>query len=111
MRTLSGPALHTAALPKLLNSVTSNTLLTMPFHSDHCQLVIRQGPQHARVAVGKEKGTRFEVFITLQLKLINRPDRKPVDPPPIIQLKISPQWDPGQNYLQSTSLFDWREVL
>jgi hypothetical protein len=29
-------------------------------------------------------------------------DRKPLDPPPIVQLKISPNSDPGQNYLQST---------
>lgn len=28
-------------------------------------------------------------------------DRKPVDPPPIIQLKISPEHDRNQNYLQS----------
>ena len=61
--------------------------------------------------LAKRKVRRLEVYVSLQLKLINRPDRKPVDPPPIIQLKISPQWDPGQNYLQSTSLFDWREVL
>jgi hypothetical protein len=46
------------------------------------------------------------VGVVLQLKLIHSPDRKPVDPPPIIQLKISPQSDPGQNYLQSTTLFD-----
>lgn len=31
-------------------------------------------------------------------------DRKPVDPPPVIQLKISDSQDPTQNYLQSTSL-------
>ena len=28
-------------------------------------------------------------------------DRKPVDPPPIIQLRISPEQDRNQNYLQS----------
>ncbi|CAG8976857.1 hypothetical protein HYALB_00003468 [Hymenoscyphus albidus] len=55
--------------------------------SEHCQLVIRQKPEIAKVAVGKEK------------------DRKPVDPPPIIQLKISSQSDPAQNYLQSPYFF------
>jgi hypothetical protein len=49
--------LHKAALPKLLNCVSSNHSLTMPLFSDHCQLIIRQGPENARVAVGKEKGT------------------------------------------------------
>ncbi|KAF4624734.1 hypothetical protein G7Y89_g13435 [Cudoniella acicularis] len=47
----------------------------------------RQKPENAKVAVGKEK------------------DRKPVDPPPIIQLKISPASDPNQNYLQSPYFF------
>jgi hypothetical protein len=28
-------------------------------------------------------------------------DRKPVDPPPIIQLRVSESLDPSQNYLQS----------
>jgi hypothetical protein len=28
-------------------------------------------------------------------------DRKPVDPPPIIQLRVSESVDPSQNYLQS----------
>jgi hypothetical protein len=46
-----------------------------------------------------------------ELELIRHPDRKPVDPPPIIQLKISHQSDPGQNYLQSTNLSGWRKVL
>ncbi|KAG4442650.1 hypothetical protein IFR05_001835 [Cadophora sp. M221] len=55
--------------------------------SHHCELIIRQGPEHARVAIGKEK------------------DRKPVDPPPILQLKISPQADSSQNFLQSPYFF------
>jgi len=32
-------------------------------------------------------------------------DRKPVDPPPIIQLKVSAKKDPMQNYLQSENGF------
>lgn len=55
--------------------------------SHDCQLIIKQKPENARLAIGKEK------------------DRKPVDPPPIIQLKISPSSDPTQNYLQSPYFF------
>ncbi|KAF3930911.1 hypothetical protein ABW19_dt0206664 [Dactylella cylindrospora] len=55
--------------------------------SDDYELYIRQGPERARVAGTKEK------------------DRKPVDPPPIIQLKIRDASDPQQNYLQSPYYF------
>ncbi|KAI9814659.1 MAG: hypothetical protein M1827_003215 [Pycnora praestabilis] len=55
--------------------------------SDDYDLKIRQGPERARVAGVKEK------------------DRKPVDPPPIIQLKIRDDSDPAQNYLQSPYYF------
>ncbi|CAK7265864.1 hypothetical protein SEPCBS57363_001798 [Sporothrix epigloea] len=47
-----------------------------------------QQPQHARVALGKEKA-----------------DRKPIDPPPILQLKVSHKRDPWQNFLQSPYYF------
>ncbi|TVY85505.1 Spore development regulator RYP2 [Lachnellula suecica] len=63
------------------------TARVIGLRSNDCELLIRQGPENAKIAVGKEK------------------DRKPVDPPPIIQLKISPQNDPGQNYLQSPYFF------
>ncbi|KAI5802225.1 velvet factor-domain-containing protein [Pyronema domesticum] len=55
--------------------------------SEDYELHIRQGPERARVAGVKEK------------------DRKPVDPPPIIQLKIRDDSDPAQNYLQSPYYF------
>ncbi|KAE8451549.1 hypothetical protein EG329_003622 [Mollisiaceae sp. DMI_Dod_QoI] len=55
--------------------------------SNECKLEMRQQPENARVAVGKEK------------------DRKPVDPPPIIQLKIPQAVDPHQNFLQSPYFF------
>ncbi|KAI9872139.1 MAG: hypothetical protein M1830_002030 [Pleopsidium flavum] len=55
--------------------------------SEDYELSIRQGPVRARVAGVKEK------------------DRKPVDPPPIIQLKIKDDSDPAQNYLQSPYYF------
>jgi hypothetical protein len=47
------------------------------------ELILRQQPQHAQVAIGKGK------------------DRRPVDPPPILQLKYSRKLDPLQHYLQS----------
>ncbi|KAA6411057.1 MAG: hypothetical protein FRX48_05368 [Lasallia pustulata] len=55
--------------------------------SEDYSLSIRQGPERARVAGLKEK------------------DRKPVDPPPIIQLRIRDESDPAQNYLQSPYFF------
>ncbi|KAI9825451.1 MAG: hypothetical protein M1832_001181 [Thelocarpon impressellum] len=55
--------------------------------SEDYELRIRQGPERARVAGVKEK------------------DRKPVDPPPIIQLRIKDDTDPAQNYLQSPYYF------
>ncbi|KAI9789247.1 MAG: Spore development regulator ryp2 [Peltula sp. TS41687] len=55
--------------------------------SEDYELRIRQGPERARVAGVKEK------------------DRKPVDPPPIIQLRIKDASDPAQNYLQSPYYF------
>ncbi|CAO1605375.1 hypothetical protein XANCAGTX0491_008894 [Xanthoria calcicola] len=57
-----------------------------PFSDDYT-LTIRQGPERARVADKKEK------------------ERKPVDPPPIVQLHIRDPTDPAQNYLQSPYLF------
>jgi hypothetical protein len=61
--------------------------------------------------LAKRKVHQLQMGIVLYLELIHYPDRKPVDPPPIIQLKISHQSDPGQNYLQSTSLSTGRKVL
>ncbi|KAL9579841.1 MAG: hypothetical protein Q9212_004862 [Teloschistes hypoglaucus] len=54
---------------------------------DAFTLNVRQGPERGRVAGAKDK------------------DRKPVDPPPIIQLQIKDPLDPAQNYLQSPYLF------
>ncbi|MCJ1375033.1 hypothetical protein MMC20_006267 [Loxospora ochrophaea] len=55
--------------------------------SNDYNLTIRQPPRRARVVGPKEK------------------DRKPVDPPPIIQLHIRDASDPTQNYLQSPYFF------
>ncbi|KAL8921521.1 MAG: hypothetical protein Q9208_005675 [Pyrenodesmia sp. 3 TL-2023] len=55
--------------------------------SDDFTLTVRQGPERAKVAGPKEK------------------ERKPVDPPPIVQLEIRDPQDTAQNYLQSPYLF------
>ncbi|KAM3075505.1 hypothetical protein ACMFMG_007651 [Clarireedia jacksonii] len=55
--------------------------------SSECELIVRQQPLISRVGVGKEK------------------DRKPVDPPPIVQLKIHSSTDTDLNYLQSPYFF------
>ncbi|PQE33900.1 velvet factor protein [Rutstroemia sp. NJR-2017a WRK4] len=49
--------------------------------SNDCELIVRQQPIYSRVEV----------------------DRKPVDPPPIVQLKIHTRTDPDRNYLQKSS--------
>ncbi|KAH8904477.1 hypothetical protein BR93DRAFT_971001 [Coniochaeta sp. PMI_546] len=60
----------------------------MAYHMDEpdYKLEVRQQPVYARVAIGKEK------------------DRKPIDPPPIVQLKVSAKKDPMQNFLQNPYL-------
>ena len=68
--------------------------------SDDYELSIRQGPVRARVAGVKEKGIFLAPYflsrrvVTLRLRVVA--DRKPVDPPPIIQLKIKDDSDPAQ---------------
>ncbi|TGZ78716.1 hypothetical protein EX30DRAFT_383404 [Ascodesmis nigricans] len=57
------------------------------YRNEDYELIIRQGPKRARVAGVKDK------------------DRKAVDPPPIIQLKLRDESDVAQNYLQSPYFF------
>lgn len=45
-------------LPRVLFSASANTMIV----SEHCTLVIRQRPEIAKVAVGKEKGESFSLF-------------------------------------------------
>ncbi|GAB7353765.1 hypothetical protein MBLNU459_g4155t1 [Dothideomycetes sp. NU459] len=57
-------------------------------HSGDYELVVRQQPKEALVTqAGKEK------------------NRKPIDPPPIVELKVTPSKDPIRQYLQSPYLF------
>ncbi|RDW94428.1 hypothetical protein BP5796_00191 [Coleophoma crateriformis] len=53
----------------------------------HCSLKVVQQPVLARVSIGKDK------------------DRKPCDPPPILELQVHEQLDPSRNYLQSPYFF------
>ncbi|MCJ1250125.1 hypothetical protein MMC30_007351 [Trapelia coarctata] len=79
----------------------------MLFVSDAFTLKIRQGPERARVTGAKEKGKPplLERVSLVGLCRSSSPDRKPVDPPPIIQLFVRDANDPGQNYLQSPYFF------
>lgn len=60
--------------------------MAYPMDEPDYKLEVRQQPVYARVAIGKEK------------------DRKPIDPPPIVQLKVSAKKDPMQNFLQNPYL-------
>ncbi|KAL2020409.1 hypothetical protein VTK56DRAFT_8452 [Thermocarpiscus australiensis] len=50
------------------------------------ELAVRQQPKYACVAIGKGK------------------ERKPIDPPPIVQLIVNPRKDPAKTYLQNPYL-------
>ncbi|CAG5141084.1 uncharacterized protein ALTATR162_LOCUS860 [Alternaria atra] len=59
-----------------------------PLRPSTCYMVVRQQPREALVTIkGKEKF------------------RKPVDPPPIIQLKLANDSDPSNHYLQNPYIF------
>ncbi|KAL6238136.1 hypothetical protein BDW75DRAFT_202043 [Aspergillus navahoensis] len=62
--------------------------LPRPSTSDDFELIVRQNPNRARVAGGKEK------------------ERKPVDPPPIVQIRVREEGTYlAQHYLQSPYFF------
>ncbi|KAF3761616.1 hypothetical protein M406DRAFT_74569 [Cryphonectria parasitica EP155] len=56
-------------------------------HSSPYRLTVKQQPERAKAANAKDK------------------DRKPVDPPPIVQLDVDPSLDPLQVYITSPYLF------
>lgn len=56
-------------------------------HSSPYRLTVKQQPERAKAANAKDK------------------DRKPVDPPPILQLDVDPSQDPLQMYITSPYLF------
>lgn len=56
-------------------------------HSSPYRLTVKQQPERAKAANAKDK------------------DRKPIDPPPILQLDVDPSQDPLQVYITSPYLF------
>ena len=71
------------------------------------ELAVRQQPKYACVAIGKGKGTS-PTACSVALKL-NKTDndgieRKPIDPPPIVQLIVNPRKDPARTFLQNPYL-------
>lgn len=65
--------------------------------SDDYVLTIRQAPERAKVAGTKEKGMMTVGAETWSAHAdAANIDRKPVDPPPIIQLQIRDATDPAQ---------------
>ena len=70
----------------------------MLMRSNAYTLTVRQGPERAKAFAGpKEKGkTLLTSFIGKTLTIPASTDRKPVDPPPIIQLQIRDPQDPAQ---------------
>ncbi|CAK7272446.1 hypothetical protein SEPCBS119000_005129 [Sporothrix epigloea] len=83
-------------------------------------LEICQQPRYTRVSLGKENGAYIctqrgpQQSATWKLYprdyLVKRADettadRKPIDPPPILQLQVSQRKDPWQNFLQSPYYF------
>lgn len=69
--------------------------------SNGYSLVVRQEPERAKAFVGpKEKGSSDFVLARIQHRHTDTAtlfvDRKPVDPPPIVQLRIRDPADPAQ---------------
>ncbi|KAJ5545051.1 Velvet factor [Penicillium sp. DV-2018c] len=69
-------------------------------------LIIRQQPNRARVAGGKEKDGKRLGSLEGELSLILLAERKPIDPPPIVQLRVREEGTYlAQHYLQSPYYF------
>lgn len=69
------------------------------------------------MAIGKEKGISILLQIVAERwsgKLIVVSDRKPIDPPPVVKLDVSPALDPNRDVLHSrhgkTSCVDYRLI-
>ena len=71
----------------------------MLMRSNAYTLTVRQGPERAKAFNGpKEKGKGLLTSCTRRTLTtsVSPTDRKPVDPPPIIQLQIRDPQDPAQ---------------
>ena len=64
-----------------------HALANIVFLSNDVQLIVIQSPKTAKMAIGKEKGRWRGLKVPLS-KLTLPTDRKPMDPPPVVQLKI-----------------------
>ena len=69
----------------------------MLFSSNDVKLLVVQSPKTAKMAIGKEKGD-YDLS-ALICKLTTGTDRKPMDPPPVVQLKIPS--DRNQDFMYS----------
>ncbi|KAL3423794.1 developmental regulator [Phlyctema vagabunda] len=65
----------------------ASSLMRTKLTSHNTQLEVIQHPKMGRVAMAKDK------------------DRKPIDPPPIVQLKVNKEADPNESFLQSSAFF------
>jgi len=106
------PLHHAAAPPTVLplERYERQSPPNTPFHhasasidadqpSHYVELEIRQQPKEALVTVdGKEKGqfVSCAIYVILQRVLSRLVVRKPVDPPPIVQLRVNAVADPQQ---------------
>jgi hypothetical protein len=92
MQSSSGTGMPTMShMPNMYPIQYHHPFTTAPVASlrpESCRLIIRQNPKEALVtSEGKEKA------------------RKPIDPPPIVELQVPAHLDPRQQYLQSPYLF------
>ena len=87
MHTSHAPLQQLPQLQQLPHATQQLPHATVTVDSTTCRLEVRQQPLHGRVAIGKEK------------------DRKPLDPPPFIQLSVDHTADPSAYYLQSPYYF------
>ncbi|KAH5425278.1 hypothetical protein HBI88_082290 [Parastagonospora nodorum] len=79
----------TGGLPHAMPSLMAPAMPSVePVRVGQCKLVVRQQPYEALVSIeGKEKS------------------RKPIDPPPIVELQVNNPSDPGRQWLQSPYFF------
>lgn len=86
-----------------LGSNMEHTLPSSPPLYSGYHLEVRQEPERGKVALGKEKG---RIHIATQRTSISRTDltadKKPVDPPPIVELVVPQDQDRNRLFLQST---------
>lgn len=76
-------------------------LTKAPKRPETYRLEVLQQPTMAKAANGKDKGTPLFPFYLRYIIYLLEADRKPVDPPPILQLHVPSDEDPDGVYRQS----------